>query len=74
MPVLSDIDKIKDSNWTGKTGFVHEAVINDFADLSDYDVYACGPPPMINAVFDYLQEIGLNKERLFSDSFEFAAK
>ncbi len=69
-PVLSETDKLK--NWKGKTGFVHEAVLEDYADLSGHDVYACGPPPMINAVVESFPKRGLNKERLFSDSFEFA--
>ena len=70
IPVLSDIDKL--NGWSGKTGFVHEAVMEDFSDLSGHDVYACGPPPMINAVVKSFPSIGLDKERLFSDSFEFA--
>ena len=69
-PVLSDIDNIK--NWSGKTGYVHNAVLEDYADLSDHDVYVCGPPPMIDAVRQTFSEHHLRKESLFSDSFEFA--
>lgn len=69
IPVLSDN---KDPNWAGKTGFVHEAVLADFNDIAAFDVYTCGPPPMINAVVESLPAIGLNKDRIFSDSFEFA--
>jgi CDP-4-dehydro-6-deoxyglucose reductase len=71
IPVLSEAGD--DSGWTGKTGFVHEAVLEDYKDLSGYDVYTCGPPPMINAVVENLPKHGLKKERIFSDSFEFAA-
>jgi CDP-4-dehydro-6-deoxyglucose reductase, E3 len=70
-PVLSEIDNI--NGWAGKTGFVHEAVLQDHNDLSGYDIYACGPPPMVNAVVESFPKQGLNKERLFSDSFEFAS-
>ena len=69
-PVLSDIDNIK--NWSGKTGYVHNAVLEDYADLSDHDVYVCGPPPMIDAVVQTFPEHHLREESLFSDSFEFA--
>ena len=69
-PVLSNIDNIK--NWSGKTGYVHNAVLEDYADLSDHDVYVCGPPPMIDAVIQTFPEHHLRKENLFSDSFEFA--
>jgi len=70
-PVLSEVDKL--NGWAGKTGFVHDAVLKDHADLSAYDIYACGPPPMINAVVESFPANGLNRDRLFSDSFEFAA-
>ncbi len=70
-PVLSEIEKL--NGWAGKTGFVHDAVLNDHADLSSYDIYACGPPPMINAIVDSFPANGLIREQLYSDSFEFAA-
>ncbi len=70
IPVLSEADKL--NNWNGKTGFVHEAVLEDHSDLSGFDIYACGPPPMVNAVVESFPKQGLNKDRLFSDSFEFA--
>ncbi len=70
IPVLSEAGK--ECNWSGKTGFVHEAVLEDYEDISAFDVYTCGPPPMINAVVESLPSIGLNKNRIFSDSFEFA--
>jgi CDP-4-dehydro-6-deoxyglucose reductase, E3 len=70
-PVLSETENIK--GWKGKTGFVHDAVLEDYADLSGHDIYACGPPPMVNAVVESFPKQGLNRERLFSDSFEFAA-
>lgn len=71
IPVLSEVEQLK--NWKGKTGFVHEAVLEDYTDLSGHDIYACGPPPMINAVVESFPKQGLNRDRLFSDSFEFAA-
>jgi len=40
---------IPDGDWAGRTGFVHEAVAQDFASLRDLDAYLCGPPPMIDA-------------------------
>ena len=70
-PVLSEVDTLND--WTGKTGFVHDAVLKVHADLSRYDIYACGPPPMVNAIVESFPKRGLSKDRLYSDSFEFAA-
>src|SRR5947209_2638679 len=47
IPVLSE-PKPEDA-WRGRVGFVHQAVLSDFSDLSGYDVYACGGPAMIDA-------------------------
>lgn len=69
-PVLSEIEE-KD-NWQGRTGFVHQAILKDIEDLSNYEVYACGPPPMVHAVLDSFVGHGLPAEFIYSDSFEFA--
>jgi CDP-4-dehydro-6-deoxyglucose reductase len=72
IPVLSD-PKPED-NWQGRTGFVHAAIVGDFDDLSGYDIYAGGPPQMVNAGFEAFAELGLPPEQYFSDSFEYAKK
>jgi CDP-4-dehydro-6-deoxyglucose reductase len=68
-PVLSE----PDDAWSGKTGWVHEAVIADYPDLSAYEVYMSGPPPMIQAGQAAFLTHGLTKEALYSDSFEYGA-
>lgn len=67
-PVLSD----NTNDWQGDSGFVHEIVSKTYANFAKYDVYASGPPIMIDAVRDRLLEKGMNPERFFFDSFEFA--
>jgi len=52
-------------------GFVHEAVLADFPDLSGYDVYMSGPPAMIDTARDAFIESAVDEQRLFYDSFEF---
>ncbi len=44
-PVLSE----PDASWTGRTGFVHRAVLEDHESLAGWDVYACGNPAMVAA-------------------------
>lgn len=69
-PVLSEP---KDGDhWPGKTGYVHEAVIQDYSDMSGLDVYAAGPPPMINEAKIAFADRGLPDERFFYDSFDYA--
>ena len=53
------------------TGFVHEAVVADFPDLSAYDVYMSGPPAMIDTARQAFIRCGIDEQRLFYDSFEF---
>jgi len=69
-PVLSEPDSSDD--WRGKTGWVHEAVLADFPDLSGVDVYASGPPPMVSAIQLSFPDQGLEQGRLYFDSFEYA--
>lgn len=67
-PVLSD----PDAGWQGRTGWVHDAVIEDHTDLSAYDVYMAGPPPMITAAKGEFLAAGLPYQQLFYDSFDFS--
>jgi CDP-4-dehydro-6-deoxyglucose reductase len=67
-PVIST----PEPGWTGRTGFVHAAALADFSRLSDYDVYASGPPAMVEAIRQEFVERGLPPEQLFFDSFDYA--
>jgi CDP-4-dehydro-6-deoxyglucose reductase, E3 len=53
-------------------GWVHEAVLADIADLSTFDVYAAGPPAMIQAIRASFPRSGLMTDRLYFDSFDYA--
>jgi len=69
IPVLSD--PLPEDHWEGRIGLVHEAILEDFQDLSNYDVYACGSPAMVYAGRDAFITQGLVEENCFSDAFEF---
>lgn len=71
IPVLSHAES--DEQWTGRSGFVHKAIMEDFPDLSAYDVYAGGSPAMVYAGRDAFEANGLDLSRYFSDAFEFQA-
>jgi len=53
-----------------RAGRVHEAVLADFADLSDFAIYAAGPPAMIEAIQHTFPAQGARPERLYLDSFD----
>lgn len=65
VPVLSD----PEDDWAGRTGFVHDAVQKDHPNLSNFEVYACGNPLMIDAACQAFRECGLPEENFLSDSF-----
>jgi propane monooxygenase reductase subunit len=70
IPVLSHA--AADSGWTGERGFVHEAVDARLKALGidgEGDVYACGPPPMIDVLQPVLFMNGFETERIFFDRF-----
>jgi CDP-4-dehydro-6-deoxyglucose reductase len=56
----------------GRVGLVHDAVLADHAQLADFEVYAAGPPAMIEAIRAEFPRHGLAAERLYFDSFDYA--
>jgi CDP-4-dehydro-6-deoxyglucose reductase, E3 len=72
VPVISD--GLPEDRWTGRTGFVHRAVMEDLPDLSRHQVYACGVPIMVDSARrDFTLKCGLPENEFFSDSFTTAA-
>jgi CDP-4-dehydro-6-deoxyglucose reductase len=69
-PVLSSA-RTEDA-WTGRVGWVHEAALADHPNVRDFDVYAAGPPVMVEAIRHEFLARGLPPEQLFFDSFDFA--
>ena len=68
IPVLSEPSEA--CNWTGRTGFVHRAVMEDYPDLSGHQVYACGAPIVIeSAQTDFVKTCGLPEAEFYSDAF-----
>ena len=55
-----------------RAGWVHEAVLADHPDLAGFEVYAAGPPAMIEAMRTHFPRHGLPAERLYFDSFDYA--
>ena len=68
VPVVSDAEP--GDAWSGRTGFVHLAVLEDFPDLSGHQVYACGAPVVVEAARrDFTSLARLPEEAFFSDAF-----
>ncbi|MDH6303101.1 CDP-4-dehydro-6-deoxyglucose reductase [Polynucleobacter sphagniphilus] len=72
IPVISDAQP--EDQWQGRTGFVHQAVMQDHPDMKDFQVYACGAPIMVNSArTDFSSQCHLPEEEFFADSFTSAA-
>lgn len=75
IPALSEMDPGDD--WDGATGFIHEIVERNYADTGrdgSLEAYACGPPPMVDAVLPVFQKIGIEADNTHLDKFTPAAK
>ena len=68
VPVVSHA--LPEDHWQGRTGFVHQAVIQDIPDLSGYQVYACGAPVVVDSARrDYVEQCGLPADEFYADAF-----
>lgn len=68
VPVVSNA--LPEDNWTGRTGFVHKAVLEDFPDLSGHQVYACGAPIVVDSArAEYAALAKLPPEEFYADAF-----
>jgi len=68
VPVLSE--PLQADAWSGRTGLVHEAVMQDLKDLSGYEVYACGAPAMVEAARrDFIGQCALPEDSFLADAF-----
>jgi CDP-4-dehydro-6-deoxyglucose reductase len=51
-----------------RAGWVHEAVLADYPNIESFDVYAAGPPAMVEAI----KATFSRQDRLYFDSFDYA--
>ncbi|MET3107252.1 CDP-4-dehydro-6-deoxyglucose reductase [Oxalobacteraceae bacterium GrIS 2.11] len=68
VPVVSNA--AAEDQWSGRTGFVHRAVLEDYSDLSSIQVYACGAPIVVDsAKRDFVAQAHLPVDEFYADSF-----
>jgi CDP-4-dehydro-6-deoxyglucose reductase, E3 len=68
VPVVSDA--LPEDAWTGRTGFVHQAAVDDLPNMAGYQVYACGAPIVVeSAQADFVGKCGLLLDEFYADSF-----
>ena len=66
-------DPLPEDNWKGKTGFIHQVLLDSYLGKHDSpeecQYYMCGPPMMNTAVMNMLGELGVEPEDIFLDDF-----
>ncbi|MCJ0764433.1 2Fe-2S iron-sulfur cluster-binding protein [Variovorax terrae] len=67
VPVLSRADE----RWTGRRGYVTEAIAQDFPDLSEHAIYLCGSPRMIVDAKRRFASQNASLAHVYADSFNF---
>lgn len=70
IPALSE--PAAGDTWSGATGLIHELVARDFPEVGGYrnmEAYACGPPPMVDAVLPVFQKMGIDADHTHLDKF-----
>ncbi|MFN3580658.1 MAG: 2Fe-2S iron-sulfur cluster-binding protein [Pseudomonas sp.] len=60
--------------WPGRQGVLHEAIAADLGDLSQYEFYVSGSPPMVYATFDALVAKGMPPSHMHADAFAYAPR
>ena len=73
IPVISEPDKNPD--WSGRTGFVHKALMEDLMPFAaELLIIAGGSPAMVHAAYDDFKAAGLDKSQMHSDVFAYAPR
>ena len=68
-PVLSE--PLPEDEWRGAQGYVTAVVLRDHPALNAFDVYASGPPVLVQAAHRDFIAHGLAPENFYADPFEF---
>jgi Na+-transporting NADH:ubiquinone oxidoreductase subunit F len=70
---ISLSDPQPEDRWQGLTGYIHEAARDGYLanheDPTEIEYYLCGPPPMIAAVEEMLNDLGVEPEMVAYDKF-----
>jgi len=63
--------ELPDAHWKGRQGYVHNAVLKDFSDLSLFDIYVVGRFEMAKVVREDFVKQNASVEHIYGDAFAF---
>jgi len=61
-------------SWQGRAGWIYQVIHEDFDDLRNIQMYACGSPTMVHGTLDQLEKLGLSEANMHSDVFSYAPR
>lgn len=61
------------ADWHGRSGWLHDAIREDFSDLNNTQMFVCGSPDTVFTILKNLSALGLSQENMHSDVFEYAS-
>ncbi|MDA7746218.1 NAD(P)H-flavin reductase [Psychromonas sp.] len=63
--------ELPEAHWQGKQGYVHQAVLDEFSDLSEFDIYVVGRFEMAKIAREDFIKNGALIEHIYGDAFAF---
>jgi Na+-transporting NADH:ubiquinone oxidoreductase subunit F len=64
---------LPEDEWNGLSGFIHQVLheqyLKDHPAPEDCEYYLCGPPVMLKAMLDLLDELGVEESNILYDDF-----
>lgn len=60
--------------WHGRSGWLYQVIREDFSDLSQVQMFACGSPNMVYGTLDQLAALGLSTANMHADVFAYAPR
>jgi len=66
-------DPLPEDNWSGYKGFIHQVLLEEYLSKhpnpEDLEYYVCGPPMMLSAVRNMLDDLGVEPDSVLFDDF-----
>ncbi len=63
-----------DADWSGRSGYIYEVLLDDIKNFFGVKSYLCGSPQMVYGTIDKLKYNGLKEDDCYSDVFEYAPR
>lgn len=63
--------ELPEAEWQGHQGYVHQSVLNDFPDLSGFDIYVVGRFEMAKVAREDFLKQNASIENIYGDAFAF---